>query len=245
MRNLYKELLSRQWYGKAAWEGIRDKELTSAPCFAGEYYGNEKTKIMIVGRAVNGWEVDFEDCTSHDAVVTSVLDQRNRMDDFASEYIVGEDGKKYYYAKSPFLRMMRQLVGAFTGTEENWQRRLVWSNLFKVAPRNGGNPSWKMIRDDIPLYWELLRREILQNKPNAVVFVTDMNFFDPYPGSSKYASFRTLMNEVPGSKSEYICAAGSFADDNSIKVIVCKRPERRPVAEIVKAIHDTYQALMQ
>ena len=244
VKSIYKELFSKEWKGKPVWEGVRDKELTAAPCFSGDQYRRENVRLMIVGRAVNGWEVDFENCSSCEAAVKSVLEQTNRMDDFAKDYTVDEAGKKYFYAKSSFLRMMKQMTAAFAGTDENWQRRIAWSNLFKIAPRNGGNPSWKMIRDDIPLYRELLEQEIMLCKPNVVVFTTDMNFFDPYPGSKKYESFLPLMKEEkPGIESKYICAAGSFAKDDSIKMIVCKRPERRPVSKLVQDIHEAYLQL--
>lgn len=241
----YFELLSKEWKDKAIWESIRDSELTSAPCLVGSQFHDQSVKVMVVGRAVNGWEVEFDDCSSIEATTNSVLTQKNRMDDFAADWILDEHGKKYYYAKSPFLRMMRQLVGAFTGNEENWQQRLAWSNLFKIAPRNGGNPSWLMIRKDIPLYREIIKEEISQNKPNVVVFVTDMNFFDPYPNSKTYSSFLELINEVKLSSipSEYICMAGNFVDNPEIKLIVCKRPERRPIAEMVDTIADVYNEL--
>lgn len=245
VQEIYSELLSKDWKGKAVWECIRDKDLTSVPCLVGNQFAAQRTKVMVVGRAVNGWEVDFEDTSSLAATVNSVLTQKNRMDDFAKDSIVDEHGEKYYYAKSSFLRMMRQLVGAFTGSEENWQQRLAWSNLFKIAPRNGKNPSWLMIRKDIPLYCELIKEELKQNKPDVVVFVTDMDFFDPYPNHKTYSSFKGLI-DGPGlntSQSKYVCAAGNFINDQNIKVVVCKRPEFRPIAEMIKDILDTYGML--
>ena len=245
VETIYSELFSKEWKGKAIWESIRDRELTSAPSLVGNQFHDQSVKVMVVGRAVNGWEVEFDDCSSIEAATDSVLTQKNRMDDFAADWILDEHGKKYYYAKSPFLRMMRRLVGAFTGTEENWQQRLVWSNLFKIAPRNGGNPSWLMIRNDIPLYREIIKEEINQNKPNIVVFVTDMDFFDPYPNHKTFSTFLGLISEkdLSNISPEYICMAGDFVDDHEIKLVVCKRPERRPIAEMVNAIAKVYNEL--
>lgn len=243
--SIYSTLFAKEWKGKAIWESIKDKELTSAPCLVGDQYNSQNVKVMVVGRAVNGWEVEFDDCSDLNSTVKSVMTQKNRLDDFASDCTEDEQGKKYYYATSSFLRMMRQLVGAFTGTEENWQQRLAWSNLFKISPRNGGNPSWLMIRNDIPLYYELIKEEIAQNKPDVVVFVTDMNYFDPYPNHKTYSSFRTLINETDlgAVQSEFICMAGSFVENPDVKLIVCKRPEFRPIAKMVADIVDTYNEL--
>lgn len=249
-RRIYTQLLSRQWQGKALWEGIRDEELTAAPCLVGNRYWAEPTKIMIVGRAVNGWEVPFQDCSTLDRTVKSILHQENRLDDFAREFIIegeGENQHKYYYAKSPFLRMMRLLVSEFSGTEENWQQRIAWSNLFQVAPRKTGNPAWRMVRDDLPLYIRILRREIWQYEPNLVLFATDMNFFDHYSGNAKYASFCELLNpqDVCSRETQYVRMAGTFVDDPDIKMIVCCRPEGKPADKLIKEIRKVYTELKE
>ena len=252
-KHIYRELFAKLWNDKSIWESIRDKELTSAPCIVGKQYFNEDIKIMIVGRAVNGWEVEFDDCSYLDATVNSVLKQENRLDDFAKEYILYDDvegdevvQKKYYYAKSPFLRMMRQTVGRFTNSEENWQQRIVWSNLFKIAPRKGGNPSWKMIRDDLDLYIKLIQHEINAYQPDLVLFVTGMSFFDPYPNNEKYPSFGDLVNEEKFQNEEmkYVYFKGAFKDNPLVKVIVSSRPEGRPIQNIIDEIFETYQEML-
>ena len=252
-QNIYTALCSKRWKDKTIWESIRDKELTAAPCFAGNDYSHEDIKIMIIGRAVNGWEVEFEDCSSLENTVLSIMNQENRLDDFAKDFILYdavEDNKvvqkKYHYAKSPFLRMMRQLVGKFTNSEDNWQRRIVWSNLYKIAPRKGGNPSWTMIRDDLGLYIELVKQEINQYHPDVVVFVTDMDFFEPYPNNKKYPSFRRLVSEENCDKGlNYVRLYGSFIDNSATKIIVSSRPERRPIKDVVEEIYEAYQLLLQ
>lgn len=245
VEEIYSELLSEKWKEKVMWESIRDGELTAVPCLVGKRFHSESVKVMVVGRAVNGWEVEFEDCSSLDATVNSVLTQKNCMDDFATDWVLDENGKKYYYAKSPFLRMMRQLVGAFAGTEEDWQQRLAWSNLFKIAPRHGKNPSWLMIRKNISLYCEIIKEEINQNAPDIVVFVTDMNYFDPYPNHNTFSSFLSLMDmtNLCNIRSEYVCIAGDFIDNRNTKLVACKRPEGRPIDKMIKDIVNAYNEL--
>lgn len=251
--DIYTALCSKQWQGEFIWEAIRDNKLTAAPCFVGNDYLYEDIKIMVVGRAVNGWEVEFKDCSSLNNTIDSILNQENRLDDFAKDYIlydVVENNevvqKKYYYAKSPFLRMMRQLVGAFTHSEDNWQQRIVWSNLYKIAPRKGGNPSWRMLRNDLDLYIELIKYEIKRYQPNIVIFVTDMDFFDPYPDNEKYPSFRRLVNEdVKNKQTQYVKLQGSFVYDTSTKIIVSVRPEGRPIKDMVEEIFATYISMLK
>jgi len=188
------------------------------------------------------WNVDLGDCATLESTVNSVLTQNNRLDDFASAY---DDNNKYRYANSSFHRLMRKLVSEFTGDEQDWQKKLVWSNLFKIAPKNGGNPSLLMIRDEIPLYIELLKNEIRINKPDLVIFATNLNFFDPYKKNKKYASFRELVKEedVKSESLKYICLAGTFIENPDVKIIVSTRPEYRPVDIIVKQIREVYDTL--
>ena len=61
LRDLYKELLSQNWKGKQVWEHMCAHVLTAAPHFVGDDYKDDY-KLMVVGRAVNGWKVNFEKC---------------------------------------------------------------------------------------------------------------------------------------------------------------------------------------
>lgn len=245
----YTQIFSSVWEDKPIWEHIRDNTLTAAPYMTGGLYHQSPVRLMFVGRAVNGWEVPFEDCSTLEATVKSVIRQKNRLHEFANEFVVQEDGSKYYYARSPFLRLMRKTVGAFHGTEEDWYRRLCWSNLFKVAPRNGNNPSWRMVRDHIPQYQEILRQEIILNQPDLVIFVTDIGYFDCYKDSKKYKNFMPLLSYpsvITEQNWSYVQAAGLFDNIRDTKIIVCCRPERKSddaLNQMVAELQQVYAAL--
>ena len=255
IENLYSKLFSVKWEGKELWEHIKARgegeegesgELTAVPCMVGNCYDSQEFKIMIVGRAVNGWRGAIGDCSKKNKAVLSVLNQKNRLYVFGEVFSEDKDGTKYYYKRSSFLRMMYQLVERFSGSEENWHQRIAWSNLFKISPRNGGNPKWRMVRENINLYCDIIKEEIKQNRPDLVVFVTGLNFFDPYPNRKTYSSFRVLIDKEvsPEKLPNFICCAGSFVDDPDIKLVVCDRPERRLVAEIVNNIESVYKELL-
>lgn len=241
----FTQILSSNWEGKAIWEHIRDNTLTAAPCMVGKLYGEVPVKLMIVGRAVNGWEVDFKDRSSLEAMVHSVIHQENRLDDFAKKSTLNEDGSKYHYARSFFLRLMRKMVIEFHGTEENWQQRVIWSNLFKVAPRNGNNPSMLMVREDIPFYRDILAREILMHHPDLVLFATDIGDFNRYNDSKRFESFSSLFSpgDINVSDCKFVQAAGTFVEDPSVKIIICCRPESKVVDDMVKEIREVYSKL--
>lgn len=241
----YTHIFSSVWEGEPIWKLIRDKKLTSTPCMVGKEFDKGPIKLMIVGRAVNGWEVEFKDCSSLDATVHSILHQENILDAFANESVVKEDGTVYHYKRSSFLRLMRKMVGEFHGTEENWQQRLIWSNLFKVAPRDKNNPSILMVREDIPQYRDILAQEMIKNQPDLVLFATDIGDFNRYDDSKRFESFSKLLKQenVDLSECEYVQAAGTFSGNSDVKIIICCRPERKVVDEMVKEIHKIYSVL--
>lgn len=59
---LFSSLFEISWNNKKIWEHIRDEYLTATPAFEGELYKFAKTKIMFVGRDLNGWDEPLGDC---------------------------------------------------------------------------------------------------------------------------------------------------------------------------------------
>ena len=113
-------------------------------------------KLMVVGRAVNGW--------TDDTILPSQLtepDKRRRYSKIvkrnSSKGNFSEDAKAcpmkwvqdywqnpegYRTIDSAFWRVIRQVMEGLEIASENdpWSTYLVWSNLYKVAPAKGGNP---------------------------------------------------------------------------------------------------------
>lgn len=77
----YKELFNAEWQGEKVWKQIRDKKLTIAPCFKGDLYDNSNVQLMVVGRAVNGWEHDFQNCIDAETTTKIALNQNFNFDD--------------------------------------------------------------------------------------------------------------------------------------------------------------------
>ena len=64
------------------------------------------------------------------------------------------------------------LYGAVTSWRERWYQKIVWTNLYKIAPRKGGNPSeaWRKMQREACA--QLLRAEIVFFNPTHILFVT-------------------------------------------------------------------------
>ena len=238
-KSLYIDLLSQEWKGKQVWEYVRDKEMTVAPHFEGAEYENSNINLIVVGRAVNGWEVEFPNCDSIENTLTSVLEQSSRFNDVINPNGVkyndeAGNSKTYYYSKSPFWRLVRKVCEEYNGTE-NWNERIVWSNLYKVAPRRKGNPKWSFIKSKLPTYIECIKKEIEIYKPSHILFITDMNFFNPYKENEYRFGYSLNVKEVNGN---FVVGKGEY---NGAKVLVCKRPEYRDTDKMVKEINEMFK----
>lgn len=239
--DIYLNLLSSEYKGEPLWELVRDETLTTVPHFVGQHYDISRTKIMIVGRAVNGWEVSFPDCSTLENTVHSVLNQSQRLDKVVDingvEY---KDAagltKTYYYSRSPFWRLIRKVLETY-GEAENWNQKILWSNLYKIAPRKNGNPSWTLIKQNLSLYIDIIVEEINTYKPDKVLFITDNNYFKPYDDRP---SFADALNVTMKPHGQYIVGTGRY---NNSSIVVCKRPEFRDTDQMVIEIKNQFDML--
>lgn len=241
LKEMYAELLSMNWKGKNIWERICDNDLTAAPHFMGELYGkNNNFKLMVVGRAVNGWEYDFDSCESEEDVLNAILNQTFTFEDIVKEEGIQGEKSTYFYSKSPFWRLIRKLLESY-GEGENYNKKVLWSNLYKIAPRNGGNPGWLLIRPELQTYIDMIKKEIEIYKPTHILFITDIGYFNPYPLNSKYPRFgeNLNVNEICGY--DYVVAEGQY---EKVKIVVCKRPEQRNTDNMVMEIKKVFDDMI-
>lgn len=103
LHNIFADLLSAPWQGKPIWEYIRAGELTATPAFEGDFYHSVKTKIMFVGRDLNGWTEPIGDCSTLESTVRSITTQ-DAYHAFSTLVdrcgVPQSDGKKCYYHKN-------------------------------------------------------------------------------------------------------------------------------------------------
>ena len=153
-----------------------------------------KNKLMVVGRAVNGWGDG-----KSTAALQELAARQKFIDSFRSSdkdcpmvWVAKSAGKtdEYNTNKSAFWRVIRRVsrrLGAWhDGQEENWSSRLVWSNLYKISPHAGGNPSDKLCAIQEPGCIELLRTEIEDYQPERILFLTGMSWAKPFLADLEY-----------------------------------------------------------
>ena len=137
--------------------------------------------ILAIGRAVNGWG-----STRFKATELTDASKRRDVMDTAREYkrdsecplswVVTREGKEddYNTRRSQFWMVLKSLTRKLEGRDtDQWSSRLAWSNLYKVAPKEKGNPSGELKTSQRQVSGvELLQEEIRQMKARAVVFLT-------------------------------------------------------------------------
>ena len=61
-----------------------------------------------------------------------------------------------------------------------WSSRLVWTNLMKLAPAEGGNPGGSILETQRKDGWRLLRHELAELAPRRVLILAGRWWFEPF-----------------------------------------------------------------
>lgn len=195
---------------------------------------------MVVGRAPNGWDSGFsvKDLGDPDFCRRTILEVRPQASDPMEWLAEAWSGKVKYKAKrSAFWRVARTVLLRLKGLDDlpQWHSYLAWTNLCKLAPAKGRNPSTGLWHAQLPACIELLNHEIRELQPKRILVMTGSDWIDPFrfelaaPEGHRSYVVRTGRIDLPGGRS---------AD-----VVVSKHPERKPEAQIVSEVLAAFAAL--
>ena len=160
-------------------------------------------ELMVVGRAGNGWK-DVGWAPKEASEPEDLERIARNLSDISMSWVTDHwrsrppddrrgSGRWYNTRRSAFWRVIRsvslELVDG--ACEADWPTRLVWSNLYKVAPWAGGNPSAALQYAQRAGCKELLNLEISAFRPKRVLFLTGWNWaeklLDASPGMQQPA----------------------------------------------------------
>jgi hypothetical protein len=179
--------------------------------------------LMVVGRAVNGWETagwpaaDAADATWREERIRQLRSLRPEEEGDPMRWVSQTwgralsraAGQTYSTPGSAFWRVIHRVaegVGLGRDKPEDWPSKLVHSNLYKVAPwleggpatsASGGNPSARLQHCQRDSAAKLLRDEISSFKPVRLLLLTGLDWaapFLPVLGASK----STITEDHPG-----------------------------------------------
>lgn len=219
---------------------IPDQKLTGFLPMIGRNYSGE---LMVVGRAVNGWDVGFmpaDIATASDAyaetVYKSVVKDGGCPMDWVSACWGATEG--YNTKKSAFWRTIKSVTEQLriaADDDDAWPSKLAWSNLYKVAPADGGNPGAALSRLQLQGCIDLMRLEIETHKPNRLVFLTGLDWAFPFIDALGFSS-----QKISGQSYVQSFGKAKFENGHQLRFVVAAHPQGKSeftwVAEVVQAL---------
>jgi hypothetical protein len=141
--------------------------------------------LMIIGRALNGWDTTFTTAEANENICSVVEKCRQS---FASgngtcpiHWVEDRWGKsekgQYRTSRSALFRMAKKLMEYFGHEGEGWTGHFCWNNMMRVSPSCSGNPPGWSCEAQSAYAVDLLRMEMAVLQPAVVVFFTGDTWF--------------------------------------------------------------------
>jgi hypothetical protein len=145
--------------------------------------------LMVVGRAVNGWQnswtIDEVRNPERRAMILKDIERTDSnqaaVDNCPMAWVSKQwgNGEKDDTKRSAFWRCIRTVVHDLRIADESstdWPSRLVWTNLYRIAPDKGGNPSQRLMNAQHASCRELLHAEIRSSDVERILFLTGLDW---------------------------------------------------------------------
>jgi hypothetical protein len=202
-------------------------------CFNAQKGSEYNNNLMVVGRAVNSWHHEFElNNLNVESMVEEVFRQPTTFEcplKWVEDSWGSQEG--YNTKSSAFWRVIKQVSQRLNeaSSTTGWASKIVWSNLYKIAPSITGNPSDSLCDKQFTYCNELLLAEIIEYRPRVIVFFTGLNWFNGFLNESVSLSSNKEHSLVE--------AHGVLKiNDKDVKIIIAKHPQGKPEAEMIHEI---------
>lgn len=176
IKELYNSLLRELSMGQLQ---FRETSMVAMPVLIGSQYSGD---MMIVGRAVNDWQnyLSKGDPNSAEKAANEVVNELMAKDLAWVKERWGANDGKYNTKRSAFWRVAVN-ASSLMFQAEGWPvDRIAYSNLYKVAPDGGGNPSERLCDAQFLFALQILELEIAALRPKVVLCMTGWNWASPF-----------------------------------------------------------------
>ena len=186
----------------------------------GAEYNNSDQRLLIIGRAVNGWGIDEH-----------YLKDMSCIKNDGDKLFFEGNNTRYLLSKSSFWRTNHEIWKKLQNNVEilkidRWVDHIAWSNLYKCAPKSSGNPSNKLCSIQADICRQYLLNEIELLKPTHILFVTGWEGW--FSSDKEIYDFSRLFPNVVEYKGSYVCGIGTYSlKGTDIPIIVSNRPDSR------------------
>lgn len=172
----FKEVL-KPLYKKLVDISLVDEQPKAFFCMQwGSQYFSTHPKILFIGRAVNGWVSDSQDVeVMFGKSEKSIFERKDQM-----QWVENLWGNKsgYNTNNSAFWRVIKQVSTHYH--KDNWSSHIAWSNLCKVSPFEGGNPSEILYQSQLETNKIILQQEMDFLSPDIVILLTGESWANDY-----------------------------------------------------------------
>ncbi len=208
-------------------------------------------KLMVAGRCVNGWiegilpehlalPAEAESYSSR--ILKSVSGDPCPMKWVADHY--KNPSKQCNLRQSAFWRTIRDVVGQLDIADveqDSWPCHLVWSNLYKVAPAEGGNPGGALCQAQQAGCKALFKQELKTYTPSRLLLLTGMGWAWPFLSDFDYMS-----QSITGYDYDYVEGFGTLSIDPAmqpISYLVAVHPQGKPEEQWISEVCSVFERI--
>jgi len=169
---------------------------------------NKNEGFLFIGKAVNGWITDDQNVdTLFDKDNSERIFERNDQMEWVNN--LSGNTKGYNTRKSAFWRLIMKVTSSYYPAK--WYSNIAWTNLYKIAPWNGGNPNGRLQKQQKEYCFELLQNEINILSPEYIIMLTSgwewsfINYLNKgrklnIVAEKKWRKYKTSLIEIEGVK---------------------------------------------
>jgi uracil-DNA glycosylase len=199
--------------------------------------------LMVVGRAANDWSDSWhpeqiDTLSGAQRFAGAVQNASNQpVGDAGPMGWVAQDWSNestYNPARSAFWRVTARVFASLhpsSGNDKYWSDYLAWSNLYKLAPGGGGNPSEKLSRLQFSNCRNMLAEELAALRPQHLLVLAGWNWARPF--------LQPLAEVSQGDAQVEAVCRYAHPDSSATTIVVAPHPqglaEDPLVADIVRA----------
>lgn len=183
--NIYTDMLCSLNYSQFGKQ--KNISLTAQYAYIGKYYKTNNIRLMCIGRSANGGaeETSWNIKTVFDINNANIkaIEILSYWEKFSMDWVLKPPlGKKRAYQSFPFWHLTKIIINTLNKNlqENDWIHYLVWSNLYKIAPLDGGNPNEALCAAQLKYAKKILEYELHNMLPTHVIFITDNDWYSDF-----------------------------------------------------------------